>query len=160
MLTSWSMQRDDTCNSTTWNSLLDALMIFITIAWAHCMLTRKPESVVIPHCKKDILLRKKLITMNWKLLANKARALYYIKWATVRKRMISTEQASGTHPMISILGRTTEGRRFIRRRSRSLSDISFTETLYVTDTCHSPADAAARCGDDVGPTPAYEQCAE
>ncbi len=35
----------------------------------------------------DLLLRKRLNAMNWKLLANKARALYYMKCAYFQKRL-------------------------------------------------------------------------
>lgn len=36
---------------------------------------------------RDMLLRRRIITMNWKLVANKARALYYMRILRSRGRI-------------------------------------------------------------------------
>lgn len=42
----------------------------------------------------DMFLRKRLMAINWKLMANKARAMYYMKLACSRKRWVTNTNSS------------------------------------------------------------------
>ena len=67
------------------------LALFTILYAAASLLSRALSSVVVPrtgvspavkptdYVNEDILLRRSLVAVNWSLVANKARALYYLK---------------------------------------------------------------------------------
>lgn len=80
--------------SLAWSFVIEFIRIFLVVKIVFWMLTRVEKSArkwsprIRPvETKGDFLLRTHLVYMNWKILANKARALYYIKRSHQRRRL-------------------------------------------------------------------------
>lgn len=93
-----------------WDVILDFLQIFVIVKIISWTLERSRPAAMIksPQLKPrtlyhDMFLRKRLMAINWKLIANKARAMYYMKLACFRRRLIIH-----TNPPTKQLRRTME----------------------------------------------------
>ncbi len=68
-----------------WVLVMEFFLILITVKVVFWMLSRsaivqrRSPRITPIELGHELLLRKRLVTLNWKLLANKARALYYTK---------------------------------------------------------------------------------
>ncbi len=85
-----------------WTLLVEFLRILITVKAVCWMLSlstifqRRSPRLRPSEVGHELLLRKRLMTLNWKLLANKARALYYTKRAHSHRRRITREGEATT----------------------------------------------------------------
>ena len=87
--------------------------------------TTSPPIKPTNYQNQDLYLRECLVTMHWKLIANKARALYYMKMCSLRRRIctVSPEVRVISDNLPVKLLRTSEIRSDLTiRRRRSLGD--------------------------------------
>lgn len=79
-----------------WDIVIEFLQIFVTVKLISLMLnpTAPNPSMRSPTLRpkmlyEDAFLRKRLMAINWKLMANKARAMYYMKISCYPRRLVT-----------------------------------------------------------------------
>jgi hypothetical protein len=73
--------------SSVWDAAMEFFKIFVIVKLLFWAMQRTGGGGLQRARDNDVLLRKRLHTMNWKLLANKARALYCVRCAYFRRRL-------------------------------------------------------------------------
>ena len=84
-----------------WDIVIEFLQIFVTVKLISFMLnpTVPNPSTKSPTLRpkmlyEDAFLRKRLMAINWKLMANKARAMYYMKITCNHMRLVRRVKSS------------------------------------------------------------------
>jgi hypothetical protein len=86
-----------------WALAAELVKIFFTVKVLYWLLSRmviplhrrSPRLGACESTGTELLLRKRIVAMNWKIMANKARALYYTKRVCSRARAVSFDSLDG-----------------------------------------------------------------